>query len=137
MNPKIPPRRNGIRHAPRRISSLPKVRSSPIAVKEPSKSPVTKPLVSRPIARPDFLFAACSATNTHAPGISPPNAAPCTIRMRSRSNGAAIPTDANVGSRPIVRVGSAIRSTLAVNTRLRPRVSPKCASTIPPKGRAK
>ena len=66
----------------------------------------------------------CSATNTHAPGTSPPTAMPCSTRNANNSTGASAPICAYTGSTPIANVGSAIRNTLSVNMRLRPSRSP-------------
>ncbi len=98
--------------------------------------PAVRPAVSVAQAMPTRLRGTCSATNTQAPGTSPPTAMPCTIRIVSNSNGANAPICACVGSRPISNVGTDIMKTLSVNMRLRPRRSPKCAITMPPSGRA-
>jgi hypothetical protein len=63
------------------------------------------------------------------------NRRPCKTRINSSSNGATMPIEAYVGSKPIASVGTAISKMLRVNIFLRPTRSPKWAITIPPSGR--
>ncbi len=94
------------------------------ATSEPIRMPTVSPEVRLAQAKPIRRAGTCSATNTHAPGTSPPTAMPCTTRINSNSSGASMPTCAYTGSRPMASVGTAIRNTLSVNIRLRPSLSP-------------
>ena len=51
--------------------------------------PGTEPWLAQ--AKPIRLAGTCSATNTHAPGTSPPTAMPCTTRSTSSNTGAITP----------------------------------------------
>jgi hypothetical protein len=94
------------------------------ATSEPIRMPTVRPLVRLAQAKPTRPGAACSATNTHAPGTSPPTATPCITRSNNSSTGANKPICAYTGNSPMASVGTAIRNTLRVNIRLRPSVSP-------------
>ncbi len=69
------------------------------ATSEPIRMPTVSPAVRLAQAGPIRRGGTCSATNTHAPGTSPPTATPC-------------------------RTCIASSSTLSMNIRLRPSVSP-------------
>jgi hypothetical protein len=86
--------------------------------------PTVRPEVRLAQAKPIRCGGTCSATNTHAPGTSPPTAMPCTTRSNSNNSGASMPICAYTGSRPMPKVGTAIRNTLSVNIFLRPSLSP-------------
>lgn len=61
------------------------------AISEPVKVPTLMPALRLPTANPMREAGACSATNTHAPGISPPIASPCSMRKPSSNTGASAP----------------------------------------------
>src|SRR5260221_10395266 len=63
----------------------------PILTTEPSRIPAARPAVNVPQARLTRLEGKCSLTNTQAPGISPPIAAPCRTRRIRSAIGAITP----------------------------------------------
>ncbi len=66
----------------------------------------------------------CSDTSRTAPPHSPPSAKPCTRRSTVSRTGAAAPTVACVGSRPMAKVAPPISSRLSTSSFLRPSRSP-------------
>ena len=82
---------NGMRHAKPSTSAGLKIRLMAPAISDPIRIPVVKPAVSVPMPKPKRCSGTCSATNTQAPGTSPPIATPCRIRISRSSSGAAMP----------------------------------------------
>jgi hypothetical protein len=87
--PNTPPIRNGMRHAYACTSAALQLLLIHVAISDPIRIPTVRPDVSVPQAKPVRRSGTCSATNVHAPGTSPPTAAPCRMRISSSASGAA------------------------------------------------
>ncbi len=93
-SPKAPPSRNGIRQPQSSTACWVMLVFTNVATTEPSRIPTVSPAVSVPQAIPIRRAGTCSATNTQAPGTSPPIAAPCKMRINNSNTGAIIPIEA-------------------------------------------
>ncbi len=90
--PNTPPAMKGRRHAHASTSASSNAALIARATNEPSRMPLHRPAESAPQAKARCRVDTCSVTNTHAPGASPPIAAPCMIRSTSNRIGASTPT---------------------------------------------
>ena len=98
--------------------------------------PAAAPLDTSAAKNPRVLPGALSIASRGPAADSPPSENPCRKRRQTRMIGAAMPTVANVGVRPIAVVDAPISTSVETMIGLRPMRSPKCAKTTPPSGRA-
>src|SRR3954471_21854894 len=134
---KAAPNRNGIRqpHASRLLVLI----ALTVAAEIPtaSSAPSSLAAAADEVIKPRRLAGAPSSRYATTPVYSPPTEKPITQRRRKRSQPAAGPIAARVGSRPVSSIAPVISATDESIIRRRPYLSPIWPKTIAPSGRRK